>query len=228
MSWWGRVWDDDEVVEPFTILLSVGAPGVTIGTPNSEERQDFSDSDDERRRWAWQDTITSVLHAVFARGGSVVAGFDEDTFPLLWSTALSYAEAVPGEHGDRRTEVPLQIIATEQWYEAADLRVDAFEATGAVRIWRERPTDDVRTWPPGPGSRLGVVLLAGDRTLADLSFLNTADRILEVDWADAPTWDRITTRTTDRIRLEDEYEPFDAHIESRIDDWLGGLSGEPQ
>ena len=147
---------------------------------------------------------------------SVVARFDEETFPLLWSTAFGYAEAVPAEHGERRIEVPLQIVATDRWYETADAGVDAFEATGAVRIWRERP----ELWPPGPAPHFGVVLLAGGQPFEDLSILDGIERLPAVDWANAPTADALATRSPEHIRLERGFEPIDAWFESHVDDWL--------
>lgn len=227
MSWWAQL-NDDNGVEPFTVVLSVGPPRVLIGRPDSDDLGAVGGTDDDGRHWAWPDTITTLLHAVFARGGSVVARFDEETFPLLWSTALRYAEAVPAEHGDRRMDAPLEIIATDRWYEStANAGVDAFEATGAVRIWRERPEDLDQPWPPGPGPHFGVILLAGDQPFEDLPLLDGVVRLLAVDWADAPTADALPTAVLDRLRLEHGFEPVDVRFESHLDDWLG-LGGEPQ
>jgi hypothetical protein len=221
MSWWAQFGGDQDRFEPFTVVLSVGPPSVLTGHPDSDDLGGVSASDDDGRHWVWQDTITTLLHAIFTRGGSVVARFDEATFPLLWATALRYAEALPAEHGDRRMEVPLEIIATERWYEAADADVDAFEATGAVRIWRERPEGPRRPWPPGPGPHFGVILLAGGQSSDDLSLLDRVERLLAVDWTDAPTADALATRVSDRFWLEDGFEPVDARFESYLDGWLG-------
>ena len=151
-----------------------------------------------------------------------MANFDEETFPLLWATALRYAEAVPAEHGERRIEAPLQVIATDRWYETmADSGVEIFEATGAVRIWRERPTGPDGTWRPGPGPHFGVLLLAGDQFLEYPPLLEGLQTVLAVDWADAPAAGALAAHVSDRLPLEHGFEPVDALFENYLDVWLG-------
>lgn len=213
---------EDETVEPFTVVLAIGPPRPLTGSADSDADATAGTDDEDLQHWAWQDTISALLHVVFARGGSVVARFDEDTFPLLWSTALSYCEPRPAEHGDQPQGVPLEILAMDRWYESiAGDALDKFEATGAVRIWRQRPEPELNLpWPPGPGRRFGVLLLKAGQASEDEIF-DDVEQILTVDWAGGAVDSQPSGDATIQLQLDSAFDPVDALLEFQLDDWLG-------
>src|SRR5262245_47033778 len=99
MSSWSRATREQNEVEPFTVILSIGPPEPLISRADSTGSPERPEHDRTESPWLWQEAVTSLLRSIFARGGSVVARFDGELFPLLWATAASYAEPASAEHG---------------------------------------------------------------------------------------------------------------------------------
>jgi len=175
----------------------------------------------------WQEAVTALLQAVFVRGGTVTSRFDDELFPFLWATARIYAESVPAEHGDRRPDAPLELIAIDgPWYEGtrddseAIDSVSAFEATGAVKVRRERQRDAGDFWTPGPGRHFGVVLWPDLSTEADVRLMDQVERLVVVRWPQDRLTEGWASRQVEEVALEDDTPPFRYLFENRLDEWL--------
>jgi len=230
MSWWSHIPDGPEQVEPFTVVLSVGPPDPALGRPGrtGPERLIITDQNAAGRHWMWQQAVMAVLHAVFVRGGSVVSTFDDELFPLLWATALTYAEPAPAEHGARHLDAPLKVIATSgSWYEGIQGdnarpidSISAFEATGAVLVFRD--SDDL--WAHSSGRRFGVVLWPDSSTADDLPLMRGLERLAVLHWPDYRVERAWLPLESEDLPIEGDTPPFQHIFEARLDEWLGRSS----
>jgi hypothetical protein len=114
-------WQDSEHAEthgePFTVLLAAGS-----ATPIVEE-SDGGDASKPTSRarelepppirtWLWESTLSSLLHAVFVRGGTVATMLDGELLPFVWGIAQQYAPTVAAEHGESPTEPVVYALTT--------------------------------------------------------------------------------------------------------------------
>lgn len=225
MTWWADRDETEGEVTPFTVVLSVGTPTtLEVTAEDAGERSGVrSEEDYLARHWLWQEGITALLHAVFARGGTVVSRYDEDLFPILWATARIYAEGAPAEHGTRRDDAPLVVLADRAaWAETREEdswvtdSIREYEATGAVRVLDARSAGD--TAGPGPGRNYGMVLWP-DRPRDDLAPWRLDGIVVIPDERGAEEWG---WADADTLRVVgDTPPPLQLLFEQQLDDWLG-------
>lgn len=233
MSTWDDKQDDDVYRTPFTVVLSVGSAMPSVGGPDETDSTSHSDRSHgtepvSSRSWTWQPSVSALLHAVFARGGTITARLDDELLPFLWGSAQVHAQAVPAEHGETPTEPAVYALTSAmdehpdpKRSERSDSVAGAFEATGLVRV--QPFTRDIQQIP-GPGPHFGVVLWPDETIEEDLPLLYLTESIAVVRWWDAPPVEQLGPDTED-IAVEGDAPPLQFIIERLVDSWIAGGRG---
>lgn len=231
---------------PFTVVLSAGAATPIIGGPGTGDTSPHVDrapggQPQSSRNWVWQSSVSSLLHAVFARGGTVATRLDDELLPFVWGIARLHAQPVSAEHGETPSEPVVYALTTtiqelpDYWRrrggrdpydreQTSEPYAAAFESTGLVQAQLFRP--DTREMP-GPGPHFGIVLWPDETTDADLPFLSLADSVTIVRWWDDPPFEALGPGA-EELRLEEDAPPLQFMIERLVDAWLTRGQGEPR
>jgi hypothetical protein len=227
MSWWSQILPGEEGVEPFTIALSVGVPDQIVESGENSDSHGAADDQSpyEGRSYLWQQAVVALLHSIFRRGGSIAARFDDQLFPFYWAVARTYADAGPAEFAPVRSDAPLNVVTLDQaWYSEAgdgDDRpidsVDAFEASGAVRIHADMDS----LWSGSVGRRFGIALWPEASNSEDRRIMEGIEQMVSFSWANGPAHQSWIPQQAVQRTLAGEFPAFNFEFELQLDAWLG-------